>query len=283
MNESTSTASGARMRRALRSPTTASAAIVLVFIVFGVGALGPALAGYEPDAIDLAARLQPPSTAHWLGTDELGRDLFSRIAHGTVLSVGSAIVVALTTAALGMVIGGLAGLLGGWIDTSLMRAMDVLLSLPALLLAIALAAALGPGLVNALIALVVVRVPVYARLARNQALALRRRAFVEASIVLGAGKLHLLVSHLVPNMLPVIVVQAFADVAGLILATAALGFIGLGAQPPTPEWGALVASSRYFIADAWWYALFPGLAIFLTAMAFNLIGDALRDWLDPRD
>lgn len=283
MSAATSTSSGARLRRAFRSPTTAFATISLAVIVLGVGALGPAITSYAPDSISLAERLQAPSAAHWLGTDELGRDLFSRIAHGTVLSVGSAVLVALTTAALGMVLGGLAGLLGGWIDTSLMRAMDILLSLPALLLAIALAAALGPGLVNALIALVVVRVPVYARLARNQALSLRRRAFVEASIVLGAGKLHLLVAHLVPNMLPVIVVQAFADIAGLILATAALGFIGLGAQPPTPEWGALVASSRYFISDAWWYALFPGLAIFLTAIAFNLIGDALRDWLDPRD
>lgn len=283
MSAAASPALGARLHRAFRSSTTMLAAVVLVVMLLGVGVLGPALIGYEPDAIALAERLQAPSAAHWLGTDELGRDLFSRIAHGTILSVGSAIVVAFVTAVLGMVIGGLAGLLGGWIDTLFMRVMDILLSLPALLLAIALAAALGPGLVNALIALVVVRVPVYARLARNQALALRRRAFVEASVVLGAGRLHVLRAHLVPNMLPVIVVQAFADVAGLILATAALGFIGLGAQPPTPEWGALVASSRYFIADAWWYALFPGLAIFLTAMAFNLIGDALRDWLDPRD
>lgn len=272
-----------RLRRALRSPATAIAFAVLVVMLVGVGVLGPWLGRHAPDAIALADRLQPPGMQHWLGTDELGRDLFSRIAHGTVLSVGSAVLVALATATLGMLIGGTAGLLGGWVDTIVMRMMDVLLSLPALLLAIALAAALGPGLGNALIALVVVRIPVYARLSRNQALALRRRAFVEAAVVLGAGRLHLLRAHLVPNMLPVVVVQAFADVAGLILATAALGFIGLGAQPPTPEWGALVASSRYFIAEAWWYALFPGLAIFVTAIAFNLVGDALRDWLDPRD
>ena len=258
------------------------AVLFLVLMLVGVGGLGVALAGYAPDRVDLVVRLQPPSSAHWLGPDELGRDLFTRIADGTWLSVGGALLVSAGTAAAGILVGGMSAMVGGWVDTLIMRIFDLLLSLPALLVAIALAAALGPGLVNALFALMIVRTPAFARLARGQTLSLRRRAFVESAATFGAGRLYVLRQHIVPNILPVMTVQAVTDLAGLILAAAALGFVGLGAQPPTPEWGALVASSRFYFEGSWWYPLFPGLALLLTATAFNLVGDAARDYLDPR-
>jgi len=255
-------------------------AIVGLLVTFAM--LGPLAASHAPDAIDLARRLQPPSALHWMGTDELGRDLFSRLAYGAWPSLMAALLVVGATVTLGTLVGTLSALAGSWIDAALMRLVDVLLAVPALVLAMALAAALGPSLVNALIALVIVRLPVFVRLARAQALLLRDRSFTEAARLAGAGRWHIMRHHLLPNLAGIMVVQGLMDVAAVILGAAALGFIGLGAQPPSPEWGGLVASGRHFMADAWWLGLFPGLALVLAAAGFNLLGDAVRDILDPR-
>ena len=256
------------------------ALLVLLLLLFAL--VGPLLAQHAPDAIALARRLQPPSPTHWMGTDELGRDLFARVAHGAWPSLMAALVVVGTTVVLGTLAGTLSALVGGWPDALLMRAVDVLLAVPALVLAMALASALGPSLVNALIALVIVRLPVFVRLARAQALLLKDRAFTEAARLAGAGPWHMIRHHMVPNLAGIMLVQGLMDVAAVILAAAALGFIGLGAQPPSPEWGGLVASGRHFMADAWWLGLFPGLALMLAALGFNLLGDMVRDLLDPR-
>lgn len=273
------------MSRAWRALTAdraalAGAAIVALLLLFAL--LGPWLARYAPDAIALPNRMQPPSARHWMGTDELGRDLFARLAYGARPSLLAALGIVAATTALGTLIGGLAAILGGWADWAVIRLVDVMLAVPALVLAMALAAALGPGLLNALIALLIVRLPYFVRLARGQALALMQRGFVEAARLAGAGPLYLLRHHVVPNLAGIMVVQGLGDVAGMILAAAALGFIGLGAQPPAPEWGALVATSRSFVFDAWWYTAFPGAALLLAAIGFNLLGDWARDLFDPR-
>lgn len=271
-----------RAWRALRADRAAfaGAAIVAFLVLFAL--FGPAIAGWPPDAISLPDRMQPPSARHWMGTDELGRDLFARVAHGARPSLFAAFAIVAATTALGTLIGGLSALLGGWVDAIVVRLVDVLLAVPALVLAMALAAALGPGLFNALLALLVVRLPYFIRLARGQTLSLMQRGFVEAARLAGASPLYLLRHHITPNLAGIMVVQGLGDVAGMILAAAALGFIGLGAQPPTAEWGALVATSRTFVFDAWWYAAFPGAALLLAAIGFNLLGDWARDLFDPR-
>jgi peptide/nickel transport system permease protein len=256
--------------------------LALIAIVVLIGVIGPVLSPYSPDAIDLPHRLSPPGALHWFGTDELGRDLFSRIAHGAPLSLFAAVSVVGSCVLIGGAIGATGAVTPAWFDGVLMRGMDVLLSIPALVFAMALAAALGPGLINALIALLVTRLPAYVRLARNQAIVLRRQGYVEAARLYAGSNVYLLSRHILPNILPIMVVQGMSDVGGVILASAALGFIGLGAQPPTPEWGALVASGRLFFLDCWWYAAFPGLAILFATTGFNLIGDAVRDRMDPR-
>lgn len=244
--------------------------------------VGPFVSAHAPDAIDLAGRLQPPDHNHWLGTDELGRDLFSRIAHGTGPSLLAAVAVVGITLVVGTVAGGLAGLVSGWFDAILMRVIDVMLSIPALVLAMALAAALGPSLINALIALLIVRLPVFIRLARGQTLSLAQNHYIEAARLMGARPMYLLRNHVIPGISGIMLVQGLSDMAGIILAAAALGFIGLGAQPPSPEWGGLVATGRHFVGEAWWYGIFPGLAILGAAAGFNLLADAARDILDPK-
>lgn len=254
--------------------------IVVALLLFAL--IGPLLTSYAPDAIALPDRLQPPGWQHWMGTDELGRDLFSRIAHGARPSLLAAIIIVAATILLGTLIGGLAGIFGGWVETIVMRIVDVMLAVPPLVLAMALAAALGPSLINALIALLVVRLPFFVRLARGQTIGLMTRGYVEAAALAGAGRLYLLRHHIAPNLAGIMLIQGLSDIAGVILAAAALGFIGLGAQPPSPEWGALVATGRSFALDAWWYGVFPGAALLLAAIGFNLLGDWARDLLDPR-
>lgn len=265
----------------LHSPSVIISATLLVGMLALV-VLGPLIAAHGPNDIDLARRLLPPSASHWFGTDELGRDLFARIAYGGRLTLLSALAVVASVVAIGLLIGGLSVLAPPWVDTAVMRGVDILLSTPGLVLAMALAAALGPGLINAMLALMIARAPAFVRLARNQALIIRRMGYVEIARLNGAGDAHVLLFHLAPNVAPALIVQGASDVSGVILAAAALGFIGLGAQPPTPEWGALVASGRLFFLDCWWYALFPGLAIGLSSIGFTLLGDAARDWIDPR-
>jgi peptide/nickel transport system permease protein len=260
--------------------TLVGLAITLLVVVMIVAA--PWIAPYPPDRIALSARLAPPSLQHLFGTDEVGRDLFSRVIYGSRASCGTAVAIVVLSSLAGSIIGCLSGTVGGPVDTATMRVMDVFLALPALVLAMALAAALGPSLFNAMLAIAIVRVPAYVRLSRSQTLALRHRTYVKASRSFGASPFYLLRWHILPNALSPIIVQATLDLGGTVLTAAALSFIGLGAQPPTSEWGAMVSSGRNFFLDQWWYATFPGLAILITAMGFNLLGDGLRDMLDPK-
>ena len=263
-------------------PWSARLGLALCGTIGLLALFGPSVIPYSPDAIDLSQRLLAPHPAHPFGTDELGRDLMARVAAGAGYSISAALGVVTCSVVLGCLIGASSALAGRWIDVAVMRLMDILLAVPALVLAMALAAALGPGLLNAMIALVVARIPAYVRLARNQALTLRRQGFVEAAGLYGAGPGYIVARHLAPNLAPVLIVQGLTDVGGVILASAALGFIGLGAQPPTPEWGVLASSGRLFFLECWWYAVFPGLAILCATMGFNLVGDWARDRMDPR-
>ncbi len=240
------------------------------------------LAPYDPIAISLSERLGPPSAAHWFGTDEMGRDILSRILYGSRISLRIGVLVVSIAGGLGTVIGVIAGYIGGWIDNLIMRLMDVILSFPSLVLAMALAAALGPSLTNAIIAVAFVMIPKFARLARSEALAIREKQFVAAARASGASSRWIIVHHLIPNCLNSVIVLATLTLGDTILIAASLSFIGLGAQPPTPEWGAMISVGRKFLMDQWWYATFPGLFILITVIGFNILGDALRDVLDPR-
>ncbi len=246
------------------------------------GLLAPVLAPADPLEQDLSFRLKPPSSAHWLGADQLGRDVLSRILFGTRISLTIGLVVVGSAGTFGTLVGLVAGYRRGLVDEALMRVTDVFLAFPALILAMAIAGALGPSLNNAMIAIAVVTWPVYARLARGQVLSLREREFVEAARALGASPGRIIWRHLLPNSLAPILVQASFDMGGAILSAAGLSFIGFGAQPPTPEWGVMISEGRKFISTQPWLSLFPGLAILLTVTAFNFIGDGLRDTLDPR-
>lgn len=276
---------GADWRRGLhrigKSPVTVTGLVMLAVVILCVGVLPFAL-HTDPNAIDLRARLAPPSWAHLFGTDEVGRDIFTRVMHGGQVSIGVALFVVAVSASIGTVIGGLSGLLGGKVDTLIMRAMDVALAVPSLVLTMALAAALGPSLINAVIAIAVVRIPTYVRLSRGQTLVVREAGYVMAARVFGARPGQILWLHVVPNILSPVVVQATLDVGAVILMVAGLSFIGLGAQPPAAEWGAMVSAGRSFILDQWWYSAFPGVAILFTSIAFNLLGDGIRDLTDPR-
>ena len=240
------------------------------------------IAPYAPNQIDLVHRLAPPSLSHFFGTDEVGRDIFSRVLFGGRQSIGVGLFVATCASLAGAVIGCLSGIIGGWVDTLIMRAMDVVLSVPSLVLIMALAAALGPSLFNAMLAITLVRIPFYVRLARGQTLSIREMAYVKAAQTFGATRRHLLSWHVIRNAISPIIVQATLDIGGAILLAAALGFIGLGAQQPTAEWGAMVATGRNYLLDQWWYTLAPGCAILITALACNLVGDGVRDIMDPR-
>jgi len=268
-------------RRLLRGPLELIALAVLgVLVVLAV--LAPVLSPRDPLEQALAARLTPPSLEYWLGTDQLGRDMASRILYGARLSLLVGVFVVALAGASGMVIGLVAGYGGGLVDEALMRLTDVFLAFPSLILAMAIAGALGPTLVNAILAIAVVTWPVYARLIRGQLLSLRRREFVEAARSVGASGGRILVRHLLPNAFGPILVQASFDMGAAIIAVAGLSFIGFGAQPPTPEWGVMISEGRNFFSTEPWLSLFPGVAILLAAGSFNVLGDALRDAFDPR-
>lgn len=269
------------LRRAARSPLTVlGAALVTAMALLAVFA--PLIATHDPVKLDILARFSPPSAAHLFGTDEVGRDIFSRVVIGARTSMLTAILVVACASVAGALIGCLSGLIGGAVDTVVMRLTDIVMSIPGLVLAIALSAALGPSLANMMIALGFMALPPYIRLARAQALSLRHRGYVEAAQAFGASIPQQLRWHILPNALSPIVVRATLDTGMVILAAAALGFLGLGAQPPEPEWGGLIATGRSYVANAWWYPTFPGLAILVTAMGFNLLGDGIRDLIDPR-
>lgn len=267
---------------AFRANPMALVGLALVLMLLVVALLAPWIAGRSPIEQDLAARLLPPSAEHWLGTDELGRDIWARIVWGARITLTIVGIVVVIVGPLGLLVGTVAGYLGGWVDTVLMRLTDVFLAFPRLILALALAAALGPGIENAILAIAVTAWPPYARLARAETLTIRKSDFIAAAVVQGASTARILLGHIVPLCLASVIVRLTLDMAGIILTAAGLGFLGLGAQPPAPEWGAMIASGRQYVLDQWWVAAMPGAAIFLVSLGFNLLGDGLRDVLDPK-
>ena len=256
--------------------------LVILLVIPVMAVFAPVIATHDIYAQDLAIRLQPPSAAHILGTDELGRDVFSRIVFGARITLYIAVLTALIVAPIGLLIGTTSGYLGGWVDIVLMRVVDIFLAFPSLVLALAFVAALGPGIQNAIIAISLAAWPPIARLARAETLSIRSSDYIAAVRLQGASSLRIILSHVVPMCLPSVVVRITLNMAAIILTAAGLGFLGLGAQPPSPEWGAMLSSGREFVLTSWWIAAVPGCAILLTSLAFNLFGDGLRDILDPR-
>lgn len=267
--------------RILRQPAVAAGAIILVFFLLAA-LLAPLLAPADPLAQNVMQGLQPPSKGYPLGSDKLGRDMLSRLLYGARISLFVGFAVVVLAALIGGSFGLVAGYRGGWADEVLMRVTDIFFAFPGLILAMAIAAALGPSLQNALIAIAAVTWPIYARLIRGQVLTLKRREFVEAARAVGVGEVRIVLRHILPNSLAPILVQASFDLGGAILSIAGLSFIGFGAQPPTPEWGVMISEGRNYIATQWWLATFPALCILLVVAGFNLLGDGLRDVLDPR-
>ncbi|MEH0829415.1 MULTISPECIES: ABC transporter permease [Micromonospora] len=278
----TTESTGRRVLDALRrDPLAVGGTIVLVLLVV-VGVAGPWLAPAGVNDVDVDQMLRPPSGAHPFGTDELGRDVLSRVlvAARVSLQVG-AVSVGIALVA-GVTLGLLAGYYRGWLDSVLMRCMDVLFAFPVLLLAVAIVAVLGPGLLTAMVAIGVVYTPIFARITRAGVLSVREQVFVRAAVSIGASDLRIMRRHVLPNIAAPLIVQTSLSLAFAILSEAALSFLGLGIQPPAPAWGRMLFDGRGFVTDAWWLGVFPGAAIFLTVLAFNLVGDALRDVLDPR-
>jgi peptide/nickel transport system permease protein len=265
----------------LRNPTAAVAAVVLLGIVI-VAIFDEQLAPDGPNEIDVPSRLQAPSGSHPFGTDDLGRDILSRVILGASVSLKVGFLSVAFALVVGTGIGLLAGFYGRWVDDALMRLMDMLFAFPAVLLAIAVLAVRGPGPNNAILAIGIVYVPIFARVTRASVLGVREEVYVRASRSVGASDLRLIIRHVLPNAAPPIIVQTSISLAFAVLAEAALSFLGLGTQPPNPSWGLMLAEGRGFIEQAWWMAFFPGMAIFVTVLCFNLLGDGLRDVLDPR-
>ena len=255
----------------------------LVAFLLLVAVFAPVIAPFDPTAVVPGDALDPPSAQHWLGTDDLGRDVFSRTVYGSRISLSVGLIAVGIGLTVGVTVGLLAGYVGGLTDLLLMRGIDALLAFPALILAISITAALGPQIQNALIAIGIVAIPIYSRLARGQVLSIREREFITAARTIGASAPRIVLRHVLPNITNALVVQATLSIAFAILAEATLSFLGLGAQPPTPTWGADINYSQRWIANLkWWMSAGPGVAIFLAVFAFNFLGDALRDALDPR-
>ncbi|KFI31390.1 ABC transporter permease [Haematobacter massiliensis] len=269
---------------ALRSNPLAMVGLGIIVVLILVALFANVIAPYDPlVGGDLRTeRLLPPSAAHWFGTDDQARDIFSRVIHGARLTLMIVALVAVIATPIGLLIGTTAGYFGGWVDTVLMRITDIALAFPRLILALAFVAALGPGIENAIIAIALTSWPPYARLARAETLTIRNTDFIAASKLQGASSTRIIWGHVVPLCMPSVIVRVTLDMAGIILTAAGLGFLGLGAQPPSPEWGAMVASGRRFLIDQWWGATMPGIAIFVVSLGFNLLGDGLRDVLDPK-
>ena len=268
------------VRRFMRNPLGVLGLVIVVLLLL-CAAFAPLLATHDPYLPDLANRLAAPGADFWLGADELGRDIYSRVIFGSRLTLLIVALVIVTSAPIGLIIGAVSGTVGGWVDVIFMRVTDVFLAIPKLLLALAFVAALGPGIVNAALAITLTAWPPYARLARAEALVVRNSDYVNAVRLAGASEFRIIVFHVIPMCLSSVIVRMTFDMAGIILTAAGLGFIGLGAQPPLPEWGAMISTGRKFIFDQWWVATVPGFAIFIVSLGFNLLGDAMRDLLDP--
>ncbi|CDX31630.1 D-ala-D-ala transporter subunit; membrane component of ABC superfamily [Mesorhizobium sp. ORS 3359] len=257
--------------------------MLIIIALLVVAAFADVLAPYSPTVGDLKnARLLAPSAAHWFGTDDLGRDIYSRIVYGARWTLYVVILVAIIAAPIGLLVGTVAGYAGGWTDTILMRVTDIFLAFPKLVLALAFVAALGPGIENAVLAIAITSWPPYARIARAETLTVRNSDYIKAVQLMGASPFRIVLRHIMPLCISSLIIRVTLDMAGIILTAAGLGFLGLGAQPPLPEWGAMIASGRRFILDQWWVAAAPGAAILIVSLGFNLLGDGLRDALDPR-
>jgi len=264
-----------------RNPLAMAGLIVaLLLIVLSLAA--PLLATHDPGVQDLGNRLARPSATHWFGTDELGRDVYSRVLFGGRITLGMVVAVVLLVAPVGLAVGCVAGYAGGVWDRLLMRVTDIFLAFPRLILALAFVAALHPGVTSAIAAIALTAWPPYARLARAETLGLRGTDFIAATRLTGARAGRIVLRHIAPLCLPSLVVRVTLDMSSIILTAAGLGFLGMGAQPPSPEWGAMIATARRFILEQWWVPTVPGLAIFIASLAFNLLGDGLRDVLDPK-
>ncbi len=257
--------------------------IILLLIVIAIFA--DVLAPHSPVIGDLGgARLLPPgSEGYLLGTDDQGRDILSRLLHGSRLTLLVIVLVAIIAAPIGLLVGAVSGYAGGWVDAVLMRITDIFLAFPKLVLALAFVAAMGPGIQNAIIAIAITSWPPYARIARAETLTVRNSDYIAAVRLMGASPFRIVLRHVMPMCVSSLIVRVTLDMAGIILTAAGLGFLGLGAQPPLPEWGAMIASGRRFILDQWWVATMPGIAILIVSLGFNLLGDGLRDALDPRE
>ncbi|MDD5219985.1 MAG: ABC transporter permease [Candidatus Bipolaricaulis sp.] len=270
------------MKTVLRRPMMC-VGIAIVALVVIAGLLAPVISPYEPTKVNTSARLKPPTAAHWFGTDNLGRDIYTRVLYGARISIAVGLIITITAAVLGSALGGLAAYYGHLPEQLIMRSVDVLIAFPVVVLAIVLAAALGGGLLSAIVAMVVVFTPRYARLGHAQVLSLKNSGFVESAKAIGVGNGRILFNHIMRNAVDPIVVQGTLDIGFATIYTAALGFVGLGAQAPTPEWGAMVSAARDYMTLAWWYVTFPGLAIILSVLGWNLLGDGMSDILNPRE
>jgi peptide/nickel transport system permease protein len=270
--------------RLRQSPLSMIGLIMVAGILF-IGIIGPELVPFPEDATGntrMEARLTAPNETYFFGTDDVGRDVFSRTVIATRTSLFISLVVLVIAIIIGVPLGAISGFFGGWVDEVIMRITDIFLTVPALLLAMAMAAALGSGMVNAMIAIALVWWPGYARLTRGQVLSLREREFIEATRALGGGRWHTIFRHIFPNILSPVIVKASMDIGFAILVAAGLGYIGVGVQAPTPEWGVMISEGRGLLRQAWWVSIIPGLAMFTTVLGFNLLGDGLRDVFDPK-
>jgi peptide/nickel transport system permease protein len=254
----------------------------LIAVLVVMALIPQIIAPYDPIQIELSERLLSPRSSHWFGTDNFGRDIFSRVIYGARISLVTGVIVLSSAALVGSAVGLLSGYLGGWVDDVMMRVTDVFMAFPVILLAMVIVVVLQPGLINTTIALIIVWWPSYARLMRGQVLSIRGRPYVEAAISCGASPWRVMSRHILPNSFAPLMVQITMDMGYVVLTAAGLGFLGLGAQPPAPEWGVMISDGRKYFLEAAWIPVFPGLAIAITVLAFNLVGDDLRDWLDPR-
>jgi peptide/nickel transport system permease protein len=257
-------------------------AVAFIILILVLAVVGEIIAPYGANEINVMNQLQPPSLTHYFGTDDLGRDVFSRVIIAARPSVMVSIVSVALALVAGVSIGLVSGFFGGWVDVTGMRMMDVVFSFPVMLLALAIVAMLGPGIVPAMLAIAVVYTPFFARITRASVLTVREETYIKAARSIGASNLRIMRLHVLPNIMAAIIVQTSLSLAFAILTEAALSFLGLGVQPPTPSWGRMLFDGRGFVTQAWWMAVFPGMAIFLTVLALNLVGDAMRDALDPR-
>jgi peptide/nickel transport system permease protein len=276
------------MRRGLyrfRQSTLSIVGLAAILFLALVAVTGQYWVPYPDDgtgAVHAADRTKPPSAEHWFGTDEVGRDVFTRVVLATQTSFKAGLIILVVAISIGVPLGSIAGYFGGRVNEIIMRATDIMLTVPGIFLALSITAALGPGVLNAMIALSITWWPGYARLVQAQVLSARENDYVQAARSMGASHRRIIFKHILPNIISSIIIKASLDVGFAILNLAALGFIGVGAQPPLPEWGAMIATGRRFLPQYWWYSTFPGLAMFLTVFGFNMLGDGLRDVFDPR-